>query len=64
MKSRQLCVDAVSSSRRRRVVAQVRKHAEVVLGCQGWRLEADEVAVLDAVLPAAPPTFQRKKFLQ
>ena len=40
---------------------KTRGHASVVLGCQGWALTADEVAILDAALPAGVPSFTRKR---
>ena len=35
------------------------KHAQAIIGCQGWALEENEVAVLDAALPRSVPKFAR-----
>ena len=35
------------------------KHAQAIIGCQGWALEANEVEVLDAALPRSVPKFAR-----
>ena len=35
------------------------KHAQAIIGCQGWALEANEVQVLDAALPRSVPKFER-----
>ena len=35
------------------------KHAQAIIGCQGWALEANEVEVLDNALPRSVPKFAR-----
>ena len=35
------------------------KHAQAIIGCQGWALEENEVALLDAALPRSVPKFAR-----
>ena len=35
------------------------KHAQAIIGCQGWALEATEVDVLDAALPRSGPNVAR-----